>query len=541
MSYLLIASVSLFVCMALVPLLIKLAPTVGMLDQPASRKVHENPIPRVGGIGLVVGSLCAVLIWLPLDKVIQSYLLGSLVLLFFGSWDDMKEIGHYWKFLGQFIATAIVVFYGGVKVSLLPFTGLATIPDFIAIPFTFIAMVGMINAINHSDGLDGLAGGESLLSLLAIAFLAHLAGGDYEIIIAIAVVGGIVGFLRFNTHPARVFMGDSGSQFLGFTLGLLAIVLTQQTDPAISKAIPALLLGLPVIDIIIVFALRIKSGVNWFEATRNHLHHRLLELGFLHHEAVVIIYAIHGFYVVCGVLLCYETDFMIVALYLSVAVTVFSIVTMAERSGWHAHTHTKDSFLFRYTVEKIRRHKIPSKAPIIVLSWIVPIAMIGFSFLTTSVPRDFAMASAILVIVMILLYALYKVDSLIVRRGVIYVAVTFLVYLMVKEPPTWLTNAPKLDTIFFTSIAITVALAIRFSTKAFRITPMDYLIMLAILGISLSRGLTDTDIDANGILIKVIIMIYASELLITIRPNKSYGLNIAALISLGVLSIRGLF
>ncbi len=540
MSYLLVAAVALFICMALVPLLIKIAPSIGMVDQPASRKVHENPIPRVGGIGIVIGALCAMVVWLPLDRLIQSYLLGSLLLVVFGSWDDMREIGHYWKFLGQFIATGIVVFYGGVKVSLLPFIGLDPIADSVAVPFTFIAIVGMINAINHSDGLDGLAGGESLLSLLAIAFLTFHAGGSYEVIMAIAVIGGIVGFLRFNTHPAGVFMGDSGSQFLGFTLGVLAILLTQQTDPAISKAIPALLLGLPVIDILIVFALRIKGGMNWFRATKNHLHHRLLELGFLHHEAVVIIYAIHGFYVVCGVLLCYQTDLMIIAIYLGVAIAVFGVVTTAEYIGWHARARSGDDFLFRRVLGAIRKHKVLSKVPVVGLNTLVPAAMIVSCFAVSTVPDDFAITAGGLAIVMLLMYVIYRLDFLIVRRGIVYITATFLVYLFVKYPPDWITVIPKLETVFFTVLAIAAALAIRFSTDAFRVTPMDYLIMLAVLGIELSQGFTDINNDASMILIKVIIMIYACELLITIKPKKFYSLNLVSLFALSVLSLRGL-
>jgi UDP-GlcNAc:undecaprenyl-phosphate GlcNAc-1-phosphate transferase len=109
-------------------------------------------------------------------------------------------------------------------------------------------MVGMINAINHSDGLDGLAGGESMLSLGGIAYLSYLAGGTTVTVMALATIGGLFGFMRFNTHPARIFMGDGGSQFLGYTLGFLAVLLTQKVNPVLSPALPALLLGLPIAD-----------------------------------------------------------------------------------------------------------------------------------------------------------------------------------------------------------------------------------------------------------------------------------------------------
>jgi UDP-GlcNAc:undecaprenyl-phosphate GlcNAc-1-phosphate transferase len=280
--------------------------------------------------------------------------------------------------------------------------------------------------------------------------------------------------------------------------------------------------------------------MNWFRATKNHLHHRLLELGFLHHEAVVIIYAIHGFYVVCGVLLCYQTDLMIITIYLTVAIAVFGMVTIAENTGWHAHTNRGNDFLFRRIVGTIRQHKVLSKVPVIGLSILVPATLIVSCFAISTVPRDFAITAGGLVVVMTLMYMVHRLDFPIVRRGIIYITATFLVYLFVKYPPDWIAIVPKLETVIFTILAIAAALAIRFSTDAFRVTPMDYLIMLAVLGIALSQGFTDINNDASMILIKAIIMIYACELLITIKPKKFYGLNLVSLFSLAVLSLRGL-
>ena len=268
---------------AIIPLMMRWAPRLGMVDLPDPRKVHTSPIPRVGGIGIVIGALIPIFLWVPLDASLYAYLFGSLVLLAFGVWDDCRELGHYVKFIGQFIAVLAVVYYGDVYVQTLPFMDLEPLSEPVARAFTVIALVGMINAINHSDGLDGLAGGLSVLSLGAIAYLAYMAEhGAAVVTVAIAVLGGVLGFLRYNTYPARVFMGDGGSQFLGFTLGFLAVYLIQKVDPALSPALPALLLGLPIVDILAVFAQRMYGGMNWFRATRNHVHHRLLEIDFDH-------------------------------------------------------------------------------------------------------------------------------------------------------------------------------------------------------------------------------------------------------------------
>ena len=292
MNTLLALVAAMAISMMLIPIMVRLAPRLGLMDRPDVRKVHTNLVPRVGGIGIVVGALVVILFLLPLDGINRAYVLGALVLFVFGLWDDSSEIGHYPKFIGQSIAVAIVIFYGDLHVVFFPFVPGGEIPSTVGIPFTFMALIGMINAINHSDGLDGLAGGESLFSLGAIALLAFLADGVIALTIALTVIGGIFGFLRFNTHPARVFMGDSGSQFLGYTLGVLVILLTQKVDPDLSPTVVLLLLGLPVMDILVVLAKRIRARLNWFRATRNHVHHRLLDLGFIHQESVIIIYSL---------------------------------------------------------------------------------------------------------------------------------------------------------------------------------------------------------------------------------------------------------
>ncbi|MGB5601223.1 MAG: MraY family glycosyltransferase, partial [Gammaproteobacteria bacterium] len=244
--FLLIAMVSMAISMAIIPLMMRYASRLGMMDKPDPRKVHAVPIPRVGGVGIVIGALVAMLIWLPSTPFVNSFILGCTVLLIFGVWDDSKELGHYVKFIGQFIAVIVVVYYGDLYVAHFPYMGLETLPESIGKPFTVIALVGVINALNHSDGLDGLAGGESLLSFGAVAYLAYLYDGLFVLVIACAMIGGIFGFLRFNSHPARVFMGDGGSQVLGFSLGVVVVLLTQEVNPVMSSAIPLLLIGLPI-------------------------------------------------------------------------------------------------------------------------------------------------------------------------------------------------------------------------------------------------------------------------------------------------------
>ena len=165
--YFLMAIMAMAVCMAIIPIMIRIAPYIGMVDSPDSRKVHSVAIPRSGGIGIVVGILIPLIIWLDHSPFSISLILGCLVLLIFGAWDDAKNIRPMFKFIGQFIAAILVVYYGDIYVFHFPFMGLEEVPEYIGKPFTVIAIVGMINALNLSDGLDGLAGGEALISLAA--------------------------------------------------------------------------------------------------------------------------------------------------------------------------------------------------------------------------------------------------------------------------------------------------------------------------------------------------------------------------------------
>ncbi len=340
MNNLLALVAAMVISMVLIPIMARFAPRLGLIDRPNARKVHTVPIPRVGGIGIVLGGLTVMVFLLPPDRLVHAYLFGALALFFFGVWDDIFEIGHYAKFAGQLIAALIVVLYGNLYVISLPFVPGGEISAAFGVPFTLVALLGMINAINHSDGLDGLAGGESLFSLGAIALLAILAkqaGADGVLVftIAVAVIGGLLGFLRYNTHPARVFMGDSGSQFLGYTLGCLAILLAQKVDPRLSPTVVLLLLGLPIIDILMVLAKRARARSNLFRATRNHIHHRLLDLGFVHQESVIIIYSLQMVFVTSGILLRYESNVLIAVVYLLFCTVVFGTLILAEHSGWH--------------------------------------------------------------------------------------------------------------------------------------------------------------------------------------------------------------
>ena len=506
---------ALLISMTVIPLMIKLAPRLGMVDMPDPRKVHARPVPRVGGIGMVAGAVVSLLLWMPMNQWLPWYLFGALVLFVFGVWDDSREIGHYTKFIGQFAATVAIVYGGDLYVKHLPFMDSPVDPAF-GRPFTVIALVGMINAINHSDGLDGLAGGESLMSLGCLAYLGYLGGGADFLVVTGAVIGGLFGFLRYNAHPARVFMGDSGSQFLGFSLGVLAVSLTQELSPGVSMALPLLILGLPIIDILAVFAQRIRGGMNWFRATKNHVHHRLLELGYLHPQAVLIIYAVQAFLVLSAIALRYESDILVLTAYAVVCALVFSLLRIAERIGWRVVRKT------RVVLSTFGGNL--GRLPFAFVWLILPLYFLLGGVMAREVTGDIGMAGAVVAAVTVAgLFLSWRSGgaSMLLRLGV-FSAAALLVYTMERQGGLF-------ESLFhpvLIALAVALGLAIRLSAdQEFRTTPLDYLMVLLVVvtGVLAQRHFEGFDLGA--VIVQLVVLFYSYELVAS--KEKGVGTRLA--------------
>lgn len=531
---------ALVISLIVIPIMVRLAPRLGMLDKPDARKVHSVPIPRVGGAGIVFGALVPIVFLIPLDQSLQAFIIGALVLFLFGAMDDCKELGHYVKFIGQFIAVIVVVYFGDVYVTHLPFMSGEAISETVGKPFTVFAMVGMINALNHSDGLDGLAGGEALLSLCCIAFLAFAAGGVNIVIIALATIGGLIGFMRYNTYPARIFMGDGGSQFLGYTLGFLTVILTQEVNPALSPALPLLILGLPIADIIAVFAQRIYKGMNWFRASKNHIHHRLLDLGFHHYESVVIVYSVQALLVLSAVIMAYESDLLITVVYLALVALVFVLLVVAERRGWRLR-ETQDEPVLLGVIESPRYAERLSSIVHGVINYGIALFLIGGAFMATTIPVDFTIAATTLfVLLLVRLVSGYRVWFLSLRM-LVYVTVIFVVYLLNTYQPAYLAGADPVTYAFFFILVAAIALSIRLQKGgSFHVTPMDFLIFLTVIGLMVLSKNGVVGSGTTAIVLKTIILYYGCELLFSKMTSRINPLSVSALAALLIIGARGL-
>lgn len=534
---LLVLLTALAISMAVTPLMIRLAPRLRMVDMPDPRKVHAKAIPRVGGIGIVLGALISLMLWLPPEPWLYSYLFGSLVLLGFGAADDSMELGHYPKFIGQIAAAAAVVYWGDVWVANIPFYA-DPLPAVIGKPFTVFALVGVMNAINHSDGLDGLAGGESLLSMGAVAYLAWLAGGTGVMLLAAAVIGGVFGFLRFNTHPAQVFMGDSGSQFIGFSVGILAVLLTQRVNDSLSMALPLLIIGLPIVDILAVFGQRIQGGMNWFRATRNHIHHRLLDIGFKHHQVVVLIYSAQAILVLSAVLLAYESDIAVCLTYVVVCAAVFGLIVLAERTGWRVggkDVPTTSVELASPDPASRTRPAIRRALPMLFIRVTIPAYLLLAGLTVAAVPFDYAVVAAcVLGLAVVSLVPGADGMRLMLLRLALYLGVACEVFLGRNVALTgW---GAVIDDGYFVLLGIAVALALRIeNARGFRTTPLDFLMVFVVVAAAMVSGLAIAESQTAEAIVRLAVLFYGIELLINGNRGHERALSRLSVIAASLL------
>ena len=391
--------ISMLLTLALIPPLVRYAPRIGALDIPNSRKVHAGAIPRIGGIAMIFGSLIPLLIWLPLQKEYVSISLAVLVIFLFGLWDDRKEISYKLKFLGQLMAAGIIVFGGDIVIEYAPFWGEQKIPGYIACPFTILCLVAITNAMNLADGLDGLAGGTTLVSFGLIGVLCLSSGAPYILIVTMSVVGGVLGFLRFNSHPASIFMGDTGSQFLGLILGAELLLLTQSADIMLAKTLPLLIIGLPLVDTVSVMITRLASGRSPFSPDKNHIHHRLLKLGFSHYETVVILYLLQFVFVVSAFFTAYSPDWVPALLFVTYGALLTSTLLGLERFNISfqekgmVRLYAKDSI--RFFVSGIRSLKADRFLPVYIAVTIPCLA-----FYTIAAAPDYGVDVALLALLL---------------------------------------------------------------------------------------------------------------------------------------------
>jgi UDP-GlcNAc:undecaprenyl-phosphate GlcNAc-1-phosphate transferase len=314
-SYIILFAVSLLLSLLLTPLVRRQAIHWGAVDQPGGRRIHQRPTPRLGGVAIFLSFICTLLLVPMLGNMVSETFYENLPVLIaifipaamiflLGAYDDLRGLNAMTKMAGQTLA-ATMIYLLGFKIDVIstPLGGVWDLPPIFELLLTVAWIVGITNAFNLIDGIDGLAAGASVFALLSILVFSIAQGNPEISLVAVVLVGGVIGFLRYNFNPATIFLGDSGSLFLGFMAAALSLVGSQKGSTIVAIAIPLVSFGLPIMDTGLSIVRRFLSGTPLFGSDRGHIHHMLLRRGFNQRQVVILLYGVCALFSLFGLML----------------------------------------------------------------------------------------------------------------------------------------------------------------------------------------------------------------------------------------------
>jgi len=469
---------------------------------------------------------------------------STTVLVLFGFIDDMKELGYKAKFAGQILAALVVVLYGGVRIQSLG----ALLPDAVLLPAWFsvslslIVIVGVTNAINLADGLDGLAGGISLLGFCCIGYLAYLEGNSTVLLLCLALAGAIFGFLRFNSHPATLFMGDTGSQLLGFSAVVFAVKITQG-ETALSPVIPLIILGFPVLDTLMVMAHRISQGRSPFTPDKNHFHHRLIRFGLSHAEAVFTIYVIQALLIVSAMCFKYYADWVLMVSYGVFSALIIAAFSVADRTGFSFKRSPLADSMIGARLKTVKDNQWVIRGSFNTLKIAVPLMLIVSCALPAQIPT---LVSAISLGSIALIAAgsrfmnkKYLSNGL---RLVLYLTIPLVLYLVEDGSSSRMSHAGLFLYRFCFGLAtVLVLLTLKFSRRAkgFKTSTMDFLIIFIAITVPNLTGSLNQNHNLGVLAAEIIVLFFSYEVVINEIRDKFDYLAITTVLAALILVVRG--
>lgn len=532
---------SVFITIVLIPIFSRLAIRFGAVDLPEPRKIHTRPVPRIGGAAIALGVYIPVLFWATADNFVNAYLAGGGILIAFGLVDDLKGLNYKWKFLGQLLAALVIVFYGGIRItslgSLLPED--VQLAEWFAVALTLVVIVGVTNAINLADGLDGLAGGISLLGFCSIAYFAYLVDADAVFLLSLALAGAIFGFLRFNTYPASVFMGDTGSQLLGFSAIAFAVKITQE-HTSLSPVLPLIILGFPILDTLTVMVERLRHGRSPFSPDKNHFHHRLISLGFYHAEAVFIIYLIQSVMIIFAIRFRYHYAWLFLAGYLLFSAALIGAFTLADKTGFRVPRYHLIDHIIKGKLKRIKVDNFIIRISFEISKLLLPLMFLFVCLLPGKIPGHASAAALGFGVFLVALWVFGRKWMGMGLRLVFYLAIPLVLYLGKGERAAWI--GPEMLTGYHLLLVVSsffVILTIKFSHR-FRVTPLDFLIIFIALVVP---NLPDQFIRGQNLgflAVELIVLLFGYEVLMTELRGKFDALTVSTLAGLAIVAIRGI-
>jgi UDP-GlcNAc:undecaprenyl-phosphate GlcNAc-1-phosphate transferase len=312
-----------------IPSIIHVAHIKKLLDEPNLRTMHESLTPRLGGLAIFAGFMSALSIFGEIEAGVQKLLAGCIVIFFIGLKDDVVSVSAFKKFFVQVLATGIIMFMGNIRItSFQGIMGIYELEEGISYLFTFLVIIGVTNATNLIDGVDGLAG--MIISIISFVFGVYFykyGGNTYSpyAYVAFAILGSMIGFLRYNMHKAIIFMGDTGSLVSGFIVSVLAIQFIEMKSVPNAPSVAVAILIIPILDTIRVFMLRITAGMSPFSADKNHIHHRLISLGLSQLNTVLVLGLLNVIAIIIAIYFSYLDNTTLLTIILTYAL-IYSII-----------------------------------------------------------------------------------------------------------------------------------------------------------------------------------------------------------------------
>ncbi len=543
MAYFSAFLLSMFITMALIPIFRANAGRMHVMDLPNGRKMHEHPVPRVGGIAMAIG-IAPTFFFMPADRFVKATIIGAAIIFFFGVFDDIKNAGYKLKLIGQLAAAILVVTYGGLEIRILgDFLPIGyVIPSLVAVPLTVLFITGIVNAINLADGLDGLAGGISLMSFAPIGVLAYLTGNYFVALIVVSVMGALFGFLRFNTFPAAIFMGDCGSQLLGFLAAVLSLYLTQH-DTYLSPVLPLMLLGFPILDTLTVMAERISKGHSPFKADKNHFHHKLVKIGFFHTESVFIIYFIQSLLICIGFIFRFSGDeWFLLGFYAVFSVFTITFFIWTDSVGWRVKRYKLIDKVIKKKLRVVKEKNLIIRVSFMTVRILYPLLVIIACWLPSDIPRRYSYIALILLVSVWFIRLVNKKWYDEVMTVSIYFMIPIIVFLSEYEIGHGKGDFGLFYNGLFVAMVLSVITTLKFTRreKGFRVTPMDYIILfLALVLPNMSSSLTQS-YKIGSLSAKIIAFYFSYEVLVGELRAETRSIALTNSAVLVMVAARGL-
>lgn len=532
-------ALALFISSVLVPISIRIAPRLGLVDQPdEDRKIHQNPIPRCGGLAIVFAVFIPVILYVGDANRFNGLLLGALTIALFGFLDDRYNLNYKWKFIGQ--ALGVFIFLSGdLTINKTPFFGLGDVTPILSYTVLAFFILGVTNAVNLTDGLDGLAAGTSLLGLGFLAYLSFLSGETSITLILVTVMGSILGFLRFNTHPATVFMGDAGSQFLGYLAACLAILATQAETSAVSPVLALIIVGIPVLDTLMVMILRIKSGHSPFFPDRQHIHHQLLDLGLKHYQAVAILYLLNFILLLVAYLAMYKSDITLLVIYITFCFLIIGIIKFLSKSSWSILWQEQSSTRERRNLFLRRLTGFHAKGSIYIQFLLTCVWLILIWPISEQANFIGIISTLVFFLSILTFFQIYK--SITLSRIILYTMSVIAIYTGIYDQssvPIDFTDDIFLVDIIFVFLVVILALCIRVTRREqFRLNTQDILVLLILVSsTALVLGFDSSNQIFNSA-IRLAIMLYAAEFIIS-RSSDAKFILFFSILTTSVISLN---